>query len=374
MAVFNQSIISPGATYLQDGIYSAQDDRREIYDICGAGIANYPGADFSVTDPGGGQGMNIRVAGGTAYVAGGDTTDQGSYRVRMNAANVNIPCPTAHATNPRLDQVILRVMDDSADGSGFSEARIEIVPGTATAGATFTNRNGAANLGTLAEGSASVLLLADVLVPAAATELTSGDIKDRRVPLHGKSISAVTSILSIAQFQTLIDAVKVAGPVLAHSGMEVQVAVDSSIGITWKFRYAAGEGSGYPWLFQGGTSYYHEILTSETTTNAAYVNLATTGPTLNAPFAGFYEIAFGASMKSSAADVVTKAAIKLAGVAASDNDSIDGRGVALKSPHRRMIREVLAANDVVLMVYKSDGTATLTASNRNLAITPLRVG
>jgi microcystin-dependent protein len=73
-------------------------------------------------------------------------------------------------------------MDTTHDSSGFSEARIEVVPGTPTSGATLANAAGAANLTTLGEASKSVLLLAYVLVPAAAGSLTSTatNIRDMR--------------------------------------------------------------------------------------------------------------------------------------------------------------------------------------------------
>ena len=81
----------------------------------------------------------------------------------------------AHASLPRLDQVVLRVYENTHDGSGLNTARIETVDGTATAGATLANRNGAAAL------PASSIRLADVLIAAASSSIPSGNISDRRV-------------------------------------------------------------------------------------------------------------------------------------------------------------------------------------------------
>lgn len=363
MAAYNQAILTPGAVYLQEGTYTAQDDRRQMKEYGGAGTATYP-TGFAVSVA---SGMTLWVDLGVAYVPCGNAVDGGSYRVRSDTAK-QVLVPNAHATLPRLDQVVLRVMDDGTDSSGFSEVRAELVPGTATAGATFTNRNGAAALNSLAEISDSLILLADVLVPAAAGSLSSGDLKDRRIPHHN---SSVTPGISVAQMRLLVDATAAPYILVPHDGIEVSVRADPTNEVWWRFRNVSLS-LPLAWAFQGGPPMYAEVLTSQTTTNVGYVDLTTVGPSITIPFAGWYEITFGADVKSSAADVVTKVAVKLGAAATSDNDSADGRGVAIKGVHRKIIRQ-LAEGDVLKMQYKSDGTATLTADNRNLAVKPVRI-
>src|SRR5438128_1699637 len=164
MAVYNQVILSPDPLYLQDKSYDARADRKPFADIFSSGIVG--SGDFAVTYSGGG--LTLNIAAGSAWVRGGNISSQGAYRQYI-AAQVQVSCPAANASNPRIDSVILRVMDNAADASTYSQARVEIVPGTATAGATLTNLNGKANLATLGEASESYLLLAYVLVPAGAT-------------------------------------------------------------------------------------------------------------------------------------------------------------------------------------------------------------
>jgi hypothetical protein len=363
MAVYNQVIVSPGAVYLDDGIYTAQDDRRHLKESGGVGIATYP-TGYGVTAV---SGMSVTIDQGTAYILAGNVTDGGSFRVRSSASR-QVTVPNAHATLPRLDQIVLRVMDDASDGSGFSEARIEVVPGTATAGATFANRNGAASLNALGEISDSLMLLADVLVPAAAGSLVLGDTKDRRIPMHNNSEMPG---LSIAEMRVLVDATKAGYVILPHDGIEVAVRADPTNEVWWRFRNV-GLSTPLVWSYLGGAPMFAEILTSQTTTNVAYVDLTTAGPSITVPFAGWYEITFGCDIKSDVADVVTKVAVKLGAAATADAESADGRGVASKYVQRTIIRQ-LAQDDIVKMQYKSNGGGVLTADNRNLSVRPIRL-
>jgi hypothetical protein len=173
---FPKSVLPLAPVYIQSGSYAAQDDRRVSGDVMSPGIVS--AGDFAVTLT---TLLGISVAPGTGYVPGLNVADQGAYRQRMVSAAALTDDP-ANATLPRLDQVILRVMDSTADTSGLQEGRIEIATGTATAGATLDNRTGAADLTALAENSKNVLLLADLLTPAAATTFTGANLRDRRVP------------------------------------------------------------------------------------------------------------------------------------------------------------------------------------------------
>lgn len=109
-----------------------------------------------------------------ALVQGDAVTHQGLYPVPPHTAVINETVTTAHATLPRVDQVVLEVLDNTHDSSGSNLVRTRVVAGTATSGATLANRTGAAAL------PSSALLLADVLVGAAATSITNAVIRDRR--------------------------------------------------------------------------------------------------------------------------------------------------------------------------------------------------
>lgn len=129
----------------------------------------------------GAAGLSVDVASGVGFVRGDTIADQGLYRVRNDAAKSSAAFAAggfgaADATNPRIDQVVMRVYDHVSDGLGLREARLAIVAGTPTAGATLDNRSGAAGL------PSSAMLLADVLVPAAFAGpfVQATHIRDRR--------------------------------------------------------------------------------------------------------------------------------------------------------------------------------------------------
>lgn len=118
-------------------------------------------------------GMGIEVRAGNAMVPANQTGNRGLYHVESTAAE---PLTfTTSPTNPRLDQVILRVKDPSFDTTLVtSTPTVEILPGTATAGATINNRSGAAAL------PAGCLRLADVIIGTATSTITDAIIRDRR--------------------------------------------------------------------------------------------------------------------------------------------------------------------------------------------------
>lgn len=176
MPTYPYYAISGNPLFLQTASYTAIDDRRFFQDALYPGIKST--GDFLVSLA---SGMQITIATGVAYVLGANVAEQGMYRVYKSTVGSNITVNAADGTNPRIDQVIIRVMDTDSDSSTYREARIECVPGTAAAGATLDNRTGAANLATLTESSKSVLRLADILVPAGAGSIIAGNIRDRRI-------------------------------------------------------------------------------------------------------------------------------------------------------------------------------------------------
>lgn len=168
--------ISQEPAYLSDGSYSADSDRRWIADIMRDGIIN--GTDFLVSA---GSGFTVNVASGKAYVAGQNVDDQGMYRVKEPNTNTGtITIPASDLSKPRIDQLVLMVMDASNDTSGNRKGLLKLIQGVATTGATLTNRTGAADLTTLADNTKSVLLLSDILVPAGVSTSAACVIRDRR--------------------------------------------------------------------------------------------------------------------------------------------------------------------------------------------------
>lgn len=161
----------------EDAVEATGQDLRHAYGRpLGEGVEGY--TDMLVTA--GAAVTTVDVAAGIGFVRGDGLTDLGLYRCR-NDATVNSAAFEAgglaapDATNPRLDQIIARVYDDEADSSGLHKWRLTVLKGTAKAGATLDNREGAAALPN------SAMLLADVLVPAGAPAvLKAENIRDRR--------------------------------------------------------------------------------------------------------------------------------------------------------------------------------------------------
>lgn len=133
--------------------------------------------DFMVQQRIAGASMTVEItmpAGGGALVQGDTISGQGLYYVPVHSANFTEVIGANASGNPRVDQVILEVLDNVHDASGSNLARIRVLAGTATSGATLDNRSGAATL------PGSALLLADVLVANGAATITNTVIRDRR--------------------------------------------------------------------------------------------------------------------------------------------------------------------------------------------------
>lgn len=181
MSSYPQVLLSPKPLYLDTESYDAKQDRRLLDELISDG--KLTGFIVSTT-----SGLGISVSAGYAIIAGQNVANQGLYRVGPISSQT-LTVSAAHATLPRLDQVIVRVLDHSADSSGYNEARIEIVPGTPTSGATLDNRNGAASLTTLQDASKSVLLVCDILVTPSLSTLTSGNLRNRNKRARSKRIA-----------------------------------------------------------------------------------------------------------------------------------------------------------------------------------------
>lgn len=187
--------------------YGAWDQRRSADQRPhGPGIADL--GSFKVLQRQAGASMVVDI-GATgvglqaAWVRGSTRGGQGLYRVDTvdraqptadtYVAQLFDTVATADGANPRIDQVILEVLDQIHVGSS-NLAQIRIVAGTPTGGATLDNRTGVAAL------PASSLLLADVVVGAGAGSIVTANIRDRRAwPLLGGSPSTF-SALDAVQF------------------------------------------------------------------------------------------------------------------------------------------------------------------------------
>ena len=138
------AVISP-AIGVQSGSHSALAFRQLGAALTGAAVQTFAGG-VSALDVGHGlvrsgqlavtqngtPNMSVNVGAGTALVNGSSVLAQGIYAV-TNDATVNLAIATADATNPRRDLVVVQVRDNTADASGFNDARLFVVTGTPAA-------------------------------------------------------------------------------------------------------------------------------------------------------------------------------------------------------------------------------------------------
>jgi hypothetical protein len=154
--------------YAKSGLeYSAKDLRRFL--SIGREQGVIAAGDFAVSERGAGANLSVDVDPGEALIQGDTSTDQGLYYVN-ETATTNVSITAADATNPRIDRVVLEILDHDEDAGGSYFARIRVVDGTPTSGATLVNLTGAATV------PDDALLLANVSVPALDTTISDAQI------------------------------------------------------------------------------------------------------------------------------------------------------------------------------------------------------
>lgn len=188
-------------------LYTAWDLRSAMESAPGEGVAD--AGSFKVLQRQAGAAMSVDI-GATgiglqrAWVRGEGRGGQGLYlcdsidrtapTVDTYVAQLTDTVTAADPTNPRIDQVVLEVLDQQHSGSS-NIAQIRVVAGTPTGGATLDNRTGAAAL------PSNAILLADLNITAALASVLTANIRDRRaVPVLGGAPSAFTA-LDAVQFQ-----------------------------------------------------------------------------------------------------------------------------------------------------------------------------
>jgi hypothetical protein len=163
--------------WLQNGAYNAEIDRSlgtALLNPASAlsarsGVRLVSGSEFSVVTASP-VGMSVRVNPGMAWVQGAYLTTQGAYTV-VNDAIFSLSIATSNPSNPRIDLVILEVLDAVYAGAS-NVAAVRVLQGTP----------GVTPVAPTATGS--YIPLAQVRVPAGAGSITSGNITDVR-PFSG---------------------------------------------------------------------------------------------------------------------------------------------------------------------------------------------
>lgn len=118
--------------------------------------------------------MSVNVGAGEAFVPGTQVSNvsghtfntQGIYFC-LNDSTVNLTVTAADPTNPRIDLVVLQVIDTQYSGASDG-AQLAVVTGTPAASPVAPS------------APSNSITLARISVPANATSITSGDITDER--------------------------------------------------------------------------------------------------------------------------------------------------------------------------------------------------
>ena len=193
MATTITPVTGAGCLYTQQGIgtspgYDAVDERRSNSGGIQEGV--YAAGSFEVTQRAAGVNLSVDIAASThengiaAYVAGDSIVGQALYQIPPHTGVINEAITAAHATNPRVDRVVLEIQDNVHDASGQNRAQVRVIAGTASGGATLDNLTGAAAV------PSNCLLLADVHVPALDTTIANSQIRDRRKWARGAYATA----------------------------------------------------------------------------------------------------------------------------------------------------------------------------------------
>ena len=159
-------------------------------------------------------------------------------------------------------------------------------------------------------------------------------------------------------------------------GQEIELEVDATVGIYWRFRYRTGSANAEKWEFVGGPALHSEQIATETWSGATYTDIANSPPRITVPRAGLYDIEWSAEMASGQVEYLS-CTPKLGAAAPNDNDAAKFyQGIAgTNSRVGREIRRALAKGDLVALNYKRSIGTTGVASTllRNMSIRPVRV-
>lgn len=188
------AVETPSA-FMQASTYPAEQTRRAITTLLqrGASIGSVVGGVVGATDMQvtAGTGLQVLVAPGEAWVPGSSVSTQSGYYCRVTSSTA-LAIAASSETNPRIDTVIAKNVDEAYAGSGNAFS-VAVVTGTAESGATLANKKGAGSV------PASSMVLAYVLVPAKAVAIEAADIENVMRPVGLLNTQSQKSIIATEQ-------------------------------------------------------------------------------------------------------------------------------------------------------------------------------
>jgi len=168
-------------SWLQNGSHPAENDRLSMQAIIAStGIIGT--ASLAVTQAAS-PAMAVQVATGWGAVVGNYTTNMGVYQFYNDAAT-QLTVTTSNPSNPRIDRVVVTILDAYYTGSS-NTVTFQVIAGTPASSPTAP---------AIPQNSIS---LATIAVAAGATSITNANITDTRVDVTTNlpvgDITAVTA-------------------------------------------------------------------------------------------------------------------------------------------------------------------------------------
>jgi hypothetical protein len=178
-------------------------------------------------------------------------------------------------------------------------------------------------------------------------------------------------VLTVAQFAALTGLEGTKGVVAPD---EVYLEVDSVNGVQWHLAYESGEPT-YKWRYLGGPPLVSTVLTSEATSSATYVDLATSGPTITVARGGDYDVKVAAYAQSTTANDISVVSYTVGATVSSDvwaaRMACNAFGFG-GAADREWRQAAVAASAAVKAQYRTNNGPT-TFSNRRIAVRPVRI-
>lgn len=314
-----------------------------------------------------GAGNTVDIASGWGVVQGDFSGIQGKYAVYNNASKNSavfegggIP---AAAGQPAVHQIVAKVWDAAYEAVGVNGRRwrLMVVAGAPAAGASLTNRTGAANLE--ADPWKNSMPICDVLRNVDGTIA----IQDRRLWAGGKVQSGIALPVGTAPHGSVF-----------HLEVDTAGAMGGPYIFPMRYKLLNTDGSpftgAHKWMACGNSS---ELLVKDNTTQTILSSTATAlagSPSFAVPFAGVWRVLNGFG------GYIGSAALGNRAVQSVFNNGVDSGLVAASGAIERT--EVSARADLTIAVaghivqlrqLSNSGASTATFNSRTLAVAPIRL-
>lgn len=184
--------------YTQDGQYKAGEERIGVFNS----IFDTPGRvrkDQLVVSAMSNPTMQVRITAGSAVIAPPTTTYTTGFYVATSTEQVDLAIPGADPSNPRIDRIVLQVVDSEISIGSTSTCYFSIITGTPAATPIAP------------EEPSMSLTLATVRVDVSTTSITEAKVDSSMSPVAGLSHDGgggLHVISSDAELATLVQVCK----------------------------------------------------------------------------------------------------------------------------------------------------------------------